>query len=97
MKFIDRLRYSKRKRTLLKKVYELCTLCDVDVYLVAVHHGDETVIINTRNRGDWPPAEEQLEDMYLMMERFNLDDLGEYLAEAEPNVELELPEPPELL
>jgi hypothetical protein len=31
------------------------------------------------------------------MDRFNLDDLGEWLAEEEPGVEPELPEPPELL
>jgi hypothetical protein len=49
---------------LLKKVYEICTLCNVDVYLVAVHHGDETVIVNTRNNGIWPPAEEELVSRY---------------------------------
>lgn len=43
----------------MKKVYELCTLCNVDVYLVAVHHGDETFIVNTRGR-DWHPSEQQL-------------------------------------
>lgn len=31
------------------------------------------------------------------MERFNLDDLREYLAEQDPSPELELPEVPELL
>jgi hypothetical protein len=54
-------RYAQRKRTLMRKVYEMCTLFGVSMYVVLAHN-NETIAINSEPDEDWLPADEELVD-----------------------------------
>lgn len=52
-------RYTQRKKTLMRKIYEMCTIFNVDMYVVLAHR-NETIAINSRPNHDWLPGDEEL-------------------------------------
>lgn len=53
----ERTKYLKRKQTLLKKIWELSTFCDVEVHVRFVH-ALETIIIDSTDDTHWPSDDE---------------------------------------
>lgn len=54
-----RNKFNKRKRTILKKSYDLVTLCDAKVYLLVIHEGGQ-LEFNSVEDGSFPPSHDFL-------------------------------------